>query len=296
VQEQTVQLDRLRSPHLGEQDAEGRRLLAALERMGFAYVRVGAAEERVAAAAAAEAIAFFARPHAEKLAARCAFADGKFLGYADQGLRQFVQVRAPPPGLDFPWPRAAAAGEGGAAEHAGGDASSPLADRVVPLYAMLSEVSRLCLRRLCRASAVGPRAAGGDGAAQHAWLREEEVFALLEADGACEARLARRGAAPADHSTPAPAPGGAAAAASGVGADVLRVYQYLRPAGTRPPGLAGAATGVHADMGLLTAAPAASLPGLMVLSPDGPRPARARRPAPGGRGRRPRGSRAEQCP
>ena len=38
-----MQLDRLRSPHLGEQDAEGRRLLAALERMGFAYVRVGAA-------------------------------------------------------------------------------------------------------------------------------------------------------------------------------------------------------------------------------------------------------------
>ncbi|KXZ42137.1 hypothetical protein GPECTOR_197g341 [Gonium pectorale] len=54
-----------------------------------------------------------------------------------------------------------------------------------------------------------------------------------------------------------------------VGSDVLRVYQYYRPASQPPPGLRHPATGLHADMGLLTVAPPASLPGLTCLAPDG---------------------------
>ena len=40
-----------------------------------------------------------------------------------------------------------------------------------------------------------------------------------------------------------------------VGSDVLRLYQYLRPAGSGSAGLQGAATGLHADLGLLTVSP-----------------------------------------
>lgn len=52
-----------------------------------------------------------------------------------------------------------------------------------------------------------------------------------------------------------------------VGADVLRVYQYYRPPDSELPGVSGAATGIHCDMGLLTVSPRSSLPGLRVLHP-----------------------------
>jgi hypothetical protein len=52
-----------------------------------------------------------------------------------------------------------------------------------------------------------------------------------------------------------------------VGVDVLRVYQYYRPPDSALPGVSGAATGIHCDMGLLTVSPRSSLPGLRVLHP-----------------------------
>jgi hypothetical protein len=54
-------------------------------------------------------------------------------------------------------------------------------------------------------------------------------------------------------------------------ADVLRVYRYARPAGGCAPGLRAAATGAHADVGLLTLAPLSAVPGLALLSPCGRR-------------------------
>ncbi|MEW5316966.1 MAG: hypothetical protein WDW38_008303 [Sanguina aurantia] len=67
-------------------------------------------------------------------------------------------------------------------------------------------------------------------------------------------------------------PGGAAASGGGrpaLGSDVFRAYRYLRPPGTAPPMLRNPATGLHADMGLLTVSPLASLPGLALLHPSG---------------------------
>lgn len=61
---------------------------------------------------------------------------------------------------------------------------------------------------------------------------------------------------------PAPPPG-----AAHVGPDVFRVYSYWRPPHAPLPGFRDAATGLHADMGLLTVAPRASLPGLVLLQP-----------------------------
>ena len=53
-------------------------------------------------------------------------------------------------------------------------------------------------------------------------------------------------------------------------ADVLSALcQYLRAKDAPAPGLSDPATGVHADMGLLTLSPAANLPGLVVLASDG---------------------------
>jgi len=52
-------------------------------------------------------------------------------------------------------------------------------------------------------------------------------------------------------------------------ASVMRVYRYLRPEGSPAPGLRGAATGAHADAGLLTVAPISTVPGLVLLSPCG---------------------------
>ncbi|KAG2499082.1 hypothetical protein HYH03_003265 [Edaphochlamys debaryana] len=49
--------------------------------------------------------------------------------------------------------------------------------------------------------------------------------------------------------------------------DVLRLLQYIHPPGSPPSGLQGS-TGLHTDKGFLTVAPAASLPGLMLLAPD----------------------------
>jgi isopenicillin N synthase-like dioxygenase len=54
----------------------------------------------------------------------------------------------------------------------------------------------------------------------------------------------------------------------------MRVYRYLRPpaaAGAPAPGLWAAATGAHCDVGLLTVAPLATVPGLVLLSPCGER-------------------------
>lgn len=48
---------------------------------------------------------------------------------------------------------------------------------------------------------------------------------------------------------------------SSAGASVLRVYQYLRDANSPLPGLRQPATGLHADMGLLTVSPHSNLPG-----------------------------------
>lgn len=62
-----------------------------------------------------------------------------------------------------------------------------------------------------------------------------------------------------------------APAAPRLGSDVLRVYSYFRPPGSPLPGLRDSATGLHADMGLITVAPVSSLPGLMVLAPDATR-------------------------
>ena len=56
-----------------------------------------------------------------------------------------------------------------------------------------------------------------------------------------------------------------------VGAEVMRVYRYLRRPGGPAPGIAHAATGLHVDMGLLTLSPAATLPGLALLHPSGGR-------------------------
>jgi len=53
----------------------------------------------------------------------------------------------------------------------------------------------------------------------------------------------------------------------GAGADVLRLYRYLRPKNEPPPGIFRAATSVHCDMGLLTLCPLSTLPGLMILDP-----------------------------
>mmetsp|Transcript_17818 Transcript_17818/g.41975 ORF Transcript_17818/g.41975 Transcript_17818/m.41975 type:complete len:212 (-) Transcript_17818:166-801(-) len=53
-----------------------------------------------------------------------------------------------------------------------------------------------------------------------------------------------------------------------VGANVMRSYRILRSASERPPGLSKAATGLHADFGLITVAPRANLPGLVVLDPS----------------------------
>ncbi|XP_024359192.1 uncharacterized protein [Physcomitrium patens] len=67
-----------------------------------------------------------------------------------------------------------------------------------------------------------------------------------------------------------------------IGTNVFRIYQYLREAqpngvdskdrsegpqveDAQPPGLLGAATTVHSDMGLLTVSPQSNLPGLTVL-------------------------------
>jgi isopenicillin N synthase-like dioxygenase len=52
---------------------------------------------------------------------------------------------------------------------------------------------------------------------------------------------------------------------------VMRMYRYLRPSSSKPPGLFGASTGAHTDAGLLTVSPASNSPGLVVLSPDGSR-------------------------
>jgi isopenicillin N synthase-like dioxygenase len=53
--------------------------------------------------------------------------------------------------------------------------------------------------------------------------------------------------------------------------DVMRTYRYLRAPGAVVPGLRLASTSCHTDVGLLTLAPAASEPGLVLLSPDGER-------------------------
>eukprot|EP00455_Lapot_gusevi_P025026 TRINITY_DN2620_c0_g1_i2.p1 TRINITY_DN2620_c0_g1~~TRINITY_DN2620_c0_g1_i2.p1 ORF type:complete len:439 (-),score=41.54 TRINITY_DN2620_c0_g1_i2:18-1334(-) len=52
------------------------------------------------------------------------------------------------------------------------------------------------------------------------------------------------------------------------GADVMRLYRYLRPKSDPLPGLSRAATGLHADMGMITASPRGSLPGLVTLHPN----------------------------
>jgi len=51
----------------------------------------------------------------------------------------------------------------------------------------------------------------------------------------------------------------------------MRTYRYLRPPGAAAPGMRLASTSCHTDVGLLTLAPAASEPGLALLSPDGER-------------------------
>jgi hypothetical protein len=56
-----------------------------------------------------------------------------------------------------------------------------------------------------------------------------------------------------------------------VGSEVMRVYRYLRAPGGPPPGIAGAATALHCDMGLLTVSPASTLPELALLHPSGSR-------------------------
>ncbi|KXS19425.1 hypothetical protein M427DRAFT_52865 [Gonapodya prolifera JEL478] len=52
-----------------------------------------------------------------------------------------------------------------------------------------------------------------------------------------------------------------------VGSSVLRVYQYYRAPNTPLPGLANAATGLHADMGFLTLSPVSNVPGLVGMGP-----------------------------
>ncbi|KAJ3334930.1 hypothetical protein HDU93_007016 [Gonapodya sp. JEL0774] len=52
------------------------------------------------------------------------------------------------------------------------------------------------------------------------------------------------------------------------GPSVLRVYKYYRPPGSRVPGLSGAATGLHADMGFITVSPVSNLAGLVGLRPS----------------------------
>jgi len=50
-----------------------------------------------------------------------------------------------------------------------------------------------------------------------------------------------------------------------IGANVFRAYRIMRPPTASLPGLSAAATGLHADLGLLTACPRANIPGLTVL-------------------------------
>lgn len=57
------------------------------------------------------------------------------------------------------------------------------------------------------------------------------------------------------------------AAQKALGSDVLRAYQYFRPATATKPTIQQCATGIHADMGLLTISPRANRPGLRVVDP-----------------------------
>ena len=52
-----------------------------------------------------------------------------------------------------------------------------------------------------------------------------------------------------------------------VGPDVLRLYRIWRSSQSKLPGVMGAATSIHSDMGLLTLAPVSNFPWLRILEP-----------------------------
>ena len=56
-----------------------------------------------------------------------------------------------------------------------------------------------------------------------------------------------------------------------MGANVMRVYQYLRDKTEKLPGISNASTKIHSDMGFVTVSPRSNIPGLCILDPTSSR-------------------------
>jgi len=113
-------------------------------------------------------------------------------------------------------------------------------EAVTEVYNMLESMSLSIIRLVC----------------QQAQIEEDKVVDMLDKDR--KLHLSSSGAPRKKDEIIEP-----------IGSDVFRIYQYLRPADSPLPGLRDPATGIHADMGLITLSPAANIPGLMVLGQDG---------------------------
>ena len=140
-------------------------------------------------------------------------------------------------------------------------------ERISGGYYMLEDMCHVLLGVICR----------------ELEMSEQQVFAMLDQDG--DAHISSSGAgakrglfakghaqsepfrtvseseavsATAESLTPKPQGCGAECSP---GSNVFRIYQYLRPPDAPLPGLRDPATGIHADMGLLTISPESNLPG-----------------------------------
>mmetsp|Transcript_52059 Transcript_52059/g.161894 ORF Transcript_52059/g.161894 Transcript_52059/m.161894 type:complete len:499 (-) Transcript_52059:90-1586(-) len=204
------------------------KLCSALSDKGFAYIAVQAGQSEIVRNAVKAAKDFFADPLESKVRNKVSFPRSKFVGYSKQGKREFFQVRKVGSHYRFPWPE----------DEQG---TSDFASAIRVLYEELSQCSRYLLENLCPLLQ----------------LDANEIRQMLDSQDDGHLENERN-----DKSDDV------AASDFFVGSDVLRLYQYHRPLGEAPPGIANAATGIHADMGLLTVAPCANLPGLVMLSPD----------------------------
>ena len=287
-------------------------LTAGLVESGYFRIRLPASSPfaELIRLTTSTALSFFALPTADKRACRSNFEYSKFVGYATDGARQFMQMRTCKQPL--PWPTAATA------------EAIPVEAAFTALFLVLAAISRIALQVLCEtpelqidyAKDVQPtleQLPEGDPRAllrllleQQPWQGQEKQsqqpsagsslvwgaertaqFVAAKArragDASAPDRTEERAAGAEPAATVQPSTGRAiksdvaddAAGGDGdrysVGSDVFRVYQYFRARGTAAPKIAKAATGTHVDMGLLTCSPEANVPGLTVLHPDASR-------------------------
>lgn len=180
------------------------KLVNGLKGQGLAFIEMTAMQAEKWNRAVEAALTFFALPEEAKLKCRNQAKDGKFVGYLSQPKREMFQVRRVGRESSFSWPQHSKEESGCEVDGAG------VQEAFKGLYSMLDGVSRRVMREMCPSLGLE-------------W-------------NSVESMLTPGGDAGGFHLESGTGSGGTLS----LGADVLRIFQLYRPAGSPLPGSFGA--------------------------------------------------------